>query len=405
MRSLRGALLPLMAASVILSISFGIRSSLGLAIPEMRLDLAWPTSTFALAFAIQNLLWGFASPFAGALADRIGTFRTLALGAVIYTLGLVCMALASTPWMLHGSAGLLVGLGFGTTGFPIVLGALARAVPEDRRSLALGLGAAGGSFGQFLMPPVFQAFIGGFGWQGALFITAAMVVLLVPFGYLLGRRAAEPAETSDVAGSLREAFRNARGHGGYRLLNVGFFVCGFHVAFVSVHLPVFAQVCGLAPSVAAQSLALIGLFNMIGTSIAGALGDRFRKKWLLSAIYALRAVVILVFFLGPKTPTSFLVFSSVLGMLWLSTVPLTSGVVAQIFGTRYLASLFGVVMFSHQIGAFIGAYAGGLVFDLTGTYDLMWLSAAALGVFAAIVHAPIDDVPLARRLTSAPNPA
>ena len=380
-----------LGGTLVLALNMGIRQALGLFIPDMQVALALPLGTFALALAVQNLLWGLASPLTGALADRYGTGKVLVTGALFYAAGLAGMGLSTSAWMLHGTAGLVIGMGVSGTTFPIVLGAISQRVSEKNRSLALGVASAGGSVGQFVMAPVTSGLNDAFGWSMALMLLGAISLVMIPAGLMLaGQR-----RSSAVGNlSLGEAFREATSHGGYRLLNMGFFVCGFHVAFIAVHLPNYTNLCGLPLSVAANSLAIIGLFNVFGTVLAGYLGGRYRKKWLLSTIYAARALLILVFMAGAKTAENFYLFSTVMGMLWLSTVPLTSGMVAQIFGPTYLASLFGIVMLSHQIGAFLGAWVGGLVFDYTRSYDVAWMISAGLGFFAAIVHLPIRDFSL-----------
>ncbi|WP_142849017.1 MFS transporter [Telmatospirillum sp. J64-1] len=398
-RSWRLPILILFCGSLVLSLNLGIRQSLGLFIPDLMNEKGWSAGTLAFAFAIQNLVWGLASPLGGMLADRWGTAKTLALGCAVYASGLALMGMSDSVWMLHGSAGLLIGAGVGATTFPIVLGAIGRAVPPEKRSFALGIASAGGSFGQFIMAPVTQQLNLGFGPETALLLLAAISLLMVPAGLALAGKP-EPGQGVGQQ-SLTEALREAAGQRSYLLLMAGFFVCGFHVAFISVHLPVFSALCGMVPAVAATSLALVGLFNIFGTLTTGALGGRYPKKWLLSGIYFGRAVAIGAFMLAPKTEASFLIFASVMGFLWLSTVPPTSGLIAQIFGPRYLASLFGLVMLSHQVGAFLGAWSGGLVYDLTGSYDAVWVAALALGVFAGLVHLPIREAPLQREAVPA----
>lgn len=381
----------LLCGGWLLALNLGVRQSLGLFIPDMITDLGWTASTFALAFGIQNLLWGLTSPAAGMLADRFGTARVLSAGVLLYAAGLALTGMVGSPWMLHGTIGLLIGLGVGATTFPLVLGAVSRLVPPGKRSMALGVASTGGSLGQFVFAPVTGWLNDGLGWSAALLVLALICLTMVPAGLALAGRAEDGPAVGDSAAGLGAAVREAAGHRGFLLLNAGFFVCGFHVALIAVHLPFFAALCGLPGSVAAQSLGVIGLFNVFGTLLAGWLGGRYRQKWLLSGIYGLRALVILGFLFAPKTSETFLIFSASIGLLWLSTVPLTSGIVARVFGARYMASLFGVVMLSHQIGAFIGASMGGIVYDITGSFDAVWLAAAGLGLFAALVHLPIGD--------------
>ncbi|WP_413208182.1 MFS transporter [Rhodospirillum sp. A1_3_36] len=400
-----GFALVITAGGLILALNLGVRQSLGLFIPDMAADLGWSTTTFGLAFAIQNLLWGLASPIAGMIADRFGTARVLVIGGLLYALSLALMSGVTSPWALHATGGLLLGMGVGFTTFPVVLGAVGRLVDPRRRGLALGIVSAGGSFGQFTMAPTTEALNQALGWSDALVAMGAISLIMVPLGLVLAGRPATAAAEGESA-SLGEAMTEAFGHGGYRLLTLGFFVCGFHIAFIATHLPTFVQTCGLPGGVAAGTLAVVGLFNMVGTIAAGALGDRYRKKWLLSAIYGLRAVLILVFMVAPKTELTFLLFGGSLGLLWLSTVPPTSGIIAQIFGSRYMATLFGIVMLSHQIGAFFGAWLGGLIYDMTGSFDLMWILSALLGVAAAVVNLPITDTPLNRKKADLePSPA
>ena len=326
----------------------------------------------------------------GALADRFGVVRALLLGAGLYVVGLLIMALSGTPAGLYLGAGLLIGFGVSGTSFSLVLAAVARAAPPERSSLALGLVSAGGSFGQFAMPLFSQGLIGGVGWLTALLILAVCAGLMVPFAFGLARadKAGEPAKsTQSLAGALREA----GGHRGYWLLNAGFFVCGFHVAFIATHLPAYLLNLNFAPMLGAWALATIGLFNIIGTFVAGFLGGRHRKKYVLSGLYLSRSAVFVLFLMMPPSPAWVLVASAAIGLLWLGTVPLTGGLVGEIFGPRYMATLFSIVMLSHQIGAFCGAWIGGYVFDITASYDIAWKIAIALGIMSAALHLPIAD--------------
>ena len=384
----------LLCGGLVLSLNLGVRQSLGLFIPDMLNDTGWTASTFGLAFAIQNLMWGVSAPIAGAIADRFGTTRTLIGGAAIYAAGLYMMGTSSSPGELHLTAGFLIGTGVGTTSFPVILAAISRVFSPERRSFALGIASAGGSVGQFVMAPTAQMLNGSFGYVTTLMILAAIAMLMVPAAFALTGKAEgnSPTAAPDLGPQgLMAAFHEARKHRGFMLLNAGFFVCGFHVAVVTTHLPTFTALCGLPSSVAAEGLALIGLFNIFGTLTAGWAGGRFSKKFGLSFIYGMRAVVILIFIFAPKTSETILLFSATLGALWLSTVPLTSGLIAQVFGPRYMATLFGIVMLSHQIGAFFGAWMGGIVYDMTGNFDAVWWVSVALGIFAALVHMPIDD--------------
>jgi MFS family permease len=385
------AVLVLVCGALILSLSMGIRQSFGLFLEPMSHALGWKIGVLSLAIAVQNLLWGVVQPFAGAMADRYGTARTLAAGGALYAAGILVMAWGGTPELFGLGAGVLVGLGVAAAGFPIVLGAVGRAAPDDKRPAYLGIAAAGGSFGQFAMAPVSQGLIDATGWLGALTVIALLSLMIAPLALVLRGRPEHAAGLAEAEQSLLAALREASGHRGYWLLNAGFFVCGFHVAFVATHLPAYLASCNMPPMLGATALGLIGFFNMLGTYLAGRLGVRYRMKYVLSLIYLGRAAVIAAFMVAPVTPASVLVFSAGMGFLWLGTVPLTSGIVAQVFGPRYLATLFGVVLMSHQIGAFIGAWWGGVLFDTTGSYDGAWWAAVALGLMAAAVHLPIAD--------------
>ncbi len=389
------ALVVLICGFLVLTVSMGLRQSLGLFQAELLITTGWTSSFFGLALAIQNLMWGLAQPFAGAIADRFGTSRTIIIGAGIYAIGLAAMALSRDPLLWQLGTGMVIGIGAASTGIPLVLGAVGRATPPERRSFALGIAAAGGSFGQFLMALVSQGLIETLGWSPALVALAAFCAFMVPLSLVLHGKAAGAA-VGTVSQSLGQALAEASRTQGFWLLCAGFFVCGFHVAFIVTHLPAFATLCGLSPAVGAASVAVIGLFNVVGTISAGWLGGRYRKKWLLAAIYGLRGVVIVVFLFLPKTTTTFMLFSGSIGLLWLSTVPLTSGLVAHIFGPRYMATLFSVVFLAHQVGAFLGAWLGGVAFEMTGSYDAVWIIGAALGFMAAAAHWPMHDRPVAR---------
>jgi len=391
-------LVVLFCAATILALNMGVRQTFGLFLEPMTADLGIGRGSFALAIAIQNLLWGVLTPPFGILADRYGTGRCLVFGGVVYVAGIVIMALGDSLLGLHLGGGVLVGIGVAACGFPLVLSAVARAYPPERRSFALGIASSGGSVGQFLLLPFTQMAIGGLGWVEALLTLAALSALIVPLSAALAGR---PAKELDSHLSLTGAVEQAGRHRGFRLLTSGFFVCGFHVAFVATHLPAYINSLNFDPLVGATALSLIGFFNIIGGLTAGYLGGRYRKKYLLSFIYVARAVAILGLLYGPRSETTIFVFSGVFGLLWLSTVPLTSGVVGDIFGARYLATLFGIVMFGHQMGAFFGAWLGGVSYDLTGSYEPIWLLAVALGLLAAVLHWPIPD----RAMTAEAPPA
>ena len=385
-------------AALVLALSNGLRSSFGLFITPMSLDLAVSRETFALAIAIQGIVWGISQPFFGALADRHGPVRIVLLGTAIYVGGLVWMAAAAGALGLHMGAGVLVGLGISATGFAVILGPVGRAVPAERRSMALGIASAGGSFGQFALAPVGGVLLEGVGWSATLLIYCGLAAAMAPC--LIGMRGSHtPPEGS--AQTLREALDEARAHSGFWLLCGGFFVCGFHVYFIAVHLPPFLTDAGFAPMLGATAIAVIGIGNIVGTFAAGWLGGRHRKKHVLSLFYLGRATVIGGFVAAPLSEASVLVFAALMGLLWLGTIPLTTGLVAQIFGPRYLGALFGIVFLSHQVGSFLGAWLGGYVYDETGSYDAVWLTAVGLGVVAAALHWPIADRPLVRRQVGA----
>jgi len=384
--------LVLLAGSLLMIVTFGTRAGFGLFLAPMSSDLGWGREVFALALAIQNLCWGACQPFAGALADRYGSGKTLALGTLLYAAGVLIMAFTADPLTLHLSAGVLVGLGLAGSSVGIVLAAVSRTVPEERRSRSLGLVMAAGSLGQFLMVPLGQTLLGALGWSTALLFLGLGVLLVTPLAVVLTGRPEETGPSQSVVDALGEAGR----HGSYWLLIAGFFVCGFHVAFIAAHLPAYITDLGFAPSLGAWALALVGLFNVVGSYSSGVLGGRYSKKYLLSFLYFSRAALIAVFLLIPPTPTTVLVFAAIMGLLWLSTVPLTSGLVAQMFGPRYMGMLFGIVFFSHQVGSFLGVWLGGYLFDTTGSYDVVWWAGVALGVFAGLVHWPIHETRVAR---------
>jgi MFS family permease len=384
-------------------LTFGPRSTFGFFLQPLSAELGTGRDVFAFAIAIQNLLWGVAQPFAGAIADRYGTIRSLWAGAVLYAAGLVLMAYSSTPGMLTLSAGVLIGFGLAGASFTIVLAAFGKLLPEERRSFAFGAGTAAGSFGQFLFSPLAVALLGSVGWHNTLIIFAVMVLFCLP----LSLAVATPAQEAGVSAtavrpqSFREALGEAFGHGSYILLVLGFFTCGFHVAFITTHLPPYLIDKGLEAKWGGWVIAFIGLFNIIGSIAAGVLGNRFPKRYLLSTIYFLRAIAIAAFVLVPVTPASALLFGAAMGVLWLSTVPLTSGLVGLMFGMRYMATLFGFVFFSHQAGSFVGVWLGGVLYERTGSYDVVWWLGVALGIFAALVNLPIREKPV-ERLAAAP---
>ena len=381
--------------------TFGPRSTFGFFLQPMSQELGFGRDVFALSIAIQNLLTGVGQPIAGAIADRFGTLRALIGGTLLYVAGLVLMSYSTTPGMLHLSAGVLIGFGLSGASFAIVLSAFGKLMPEAWRSFSFGVGTAAGSFGQFLFSPLAVALLGTVGWHQTLLIFAVVVLLVLPLAFVIATRPADEGARTVRPQSFREALGEAFGHSSYVLLVIGFFTCGFHVAFITTHLPPYLVDRGLDAKWGGWVVAFIGLFNIIGSIGAGVLGSRLPKRYLLSTIYFLRAVAIAGFLLVPLTPVSALTFGAVMGVLWLSTVPLTSGLVALMFGMRYMATLFGFVFFSHQVGSFIGVWLGGVLYERTGSYDIVWWLGVGLGVFAALVHLPIRERPV-ERLAAAP---
>lgn len=378
-------------------ISFGPRSAMGLLLQPMTEARDWNREIFGLAIAIQNLMWGFGQPVAGMCSDRFGTWKTMTLGALLYASGLYLMTDATSPVMLHISAGVLVGLGIAFSSFSLVLAAFGRTVTPDQRSLAFGIGTASGSLGQFLFAPLGNALLDGVGWQQTLIVFAGLT-MAIPFLAiaLRGKSVAPVAQAGVSSQNLKQAIAEAFGTRGFILLTFGFFVCGFHVAFITVHLPPYIADLGMDPSWGAVAIALIGLCNVVGSLISGYIGGRYSKPIFLSAIYLSRAVVITVFLMVPPSPVTVLLFAGAMGLLWLSTVPPTSGLVAVMFGPRYMATLFGFVFVSHQVGSFLGVWLGGKIYEATGSYDPIWWIGIALGIFAAIVHWPIEEKPVDR---------
>ncbi len=384
----------LVAGAIVLSLAMGIRHGFGLFLAPVSSELGWGREVFALALAVQNLTWGVTQPFTGMIADRYGSARVMVVGALLYIVGLVTMSLSSSPLFFVLTAGVLIGMGQSGVTYSVVSGVLGRRYPPEKRSMALGISAAAGSFGQFAMLPLTQWMLTHLGWHGALLVLAGVALLIVPLAAAMVERRDTIAPA--FVQSPRQAAREAFGHRGYLLLTIGFFVCGFQVVFVGVHLPAYLADRGMPPHVAVTALALVGLFNIIGTYIAGWLGGRMSKKYILSFIYFARAVVFAAFFFAPKTPATVYAFAMALGLLWLSTVPPTNTIVAQIFGARYLAMLSGFTFLSHQIGSFLGAWLGGKLYDTTGSYDVVWYLAIALGIVAGLINLPIDERPVTR---------
>jgi len=392
----------LACGAAIVTLSMGIRHGFGLWLLPITQEMGWTRQSFALAIAIQNLSWGLIGIFAGMVADRFGAFRVLMGGAVLYGLGLAGMALSTTPILFALTTGVLIGAAQAGTTYAVIYGVLGRQIAPERRSWAMGVAAAAGSFGQFLMVPVEGWLIAGLGWQQALLALSLMVLLIVPLAFGLrepGFKGTAPVKREQtIVQALGEAFR----YPSFNLLMAGYFVCGFQVVFIGVHMPSYLKDNGLSPQVASYALALIGLFNVFGTYIAGTLGQRVPKRFILAFIYFARAIAISVFLIVPLSPLSVYVFSAVMGTLWLSTIPPTNATIAQIFGVQHLSMLGGFVFFSHQIGSFLGVWLGGYLYDATGSYDIVWYIAIGLGVFAGLVNLPVKESPIQRH---APQPA
>ncbi len=386
----------LACGAAIVTLSVGIRHGFGLWLQPITQAQGWTRETFAFAIAIQNLSWGVCGIFAGMLADRLGAFKVLLGGTVLYSLGLAGMALSPTGFTFTLTTGVLIGAAQAGTTYAVIYGVIGRNISAEKRSWAMGVAAAAGSFGQFLMVPFESFLISSIGWQQALLILAAAVLLIMPLALGLRERSFSggqaPKRDQTIVQALREAFK----YPSFQLLMAGYFVCGFQVVFIGVHMPSYLKDKGLSPQVAGYALALIGLFNVFGTYAAGALGQRMAKKNILAFIYFARAVVIGVFIAAPLTPMSVYIFSCFMGMLWLSTVPPTNASVAQIFGVAHLSMLSGFVFFSHQIGSFMGVWLGGVLYDKTGSYDIVWYITIALGVFAGLINLPVREAPISR---------
>lgn len=377
--------------------TFGPRSAMGFFQLPMLHDTGWDRATFGMAMAIQNLFWGIGQPVFGAIADRFGTWKVLAMSALFYSGGLILMSISSAPWMLHVGGGIMVGLGIAAGSYGIVLSAFARNVSAENRSLVYGFGTAAGSAGMFVFAPLSQSLINNFGWASSLQIMSAMMliipILAIP---LRGNSSSGSFKQTDAAQTVGAALREAYGHRSYVLLTAGFFVCGFQVAFITAHFPAYIGDIGIEAKYAVIALALIGFFNIIGSLAAGFMGQRYPKQILLALIYIGRSIAVTAFLLLPQTPTSVIIFSAVMGLLWLSTVPPTNALVAIMFGTRHLGLLGGLVFFSHQIGSFLGIWLGGVFFVKYGSYDPVWWLGVGLGLFAAAVHWPIKEAPVVR---------
>jgi MFS family permease len=397
--SWRTPLVVVLCGCVIAMLTFGPRSTFGFFMQPMSKEFAWGRDVFAFSFAIQNLLWGIGQPFAGAIADRFGTVRVIAVGGLMYALGLALMRYSDTPLALNATAGVLIGFGLSGCSFNLVVSAFAKVVPESWRAVALGAGTASGSFGQFLFAPFGVAMIDNFGWQTALTIFALLMLLVVPLSLALATpraggsaAGATPAQQQSFKHALSEAF----GHRSYVLLVLGFFTCGFQLAFVTAHLPAYLADRGLEAQVGGWVLATIGLFNIVGSLSVGWVAKYVPMRFILSGIYATRALSVLAFISFPITPASALIFGVTTGLTWLSTVPPTSALVALMFGTRWFATLYGFAFFSHQVGGFLGVYLGGIVFEATGSYTPVWYLSIFFGVASALINLPIVEKPVER---------
>jgi MFS family permease len=394
LHSFRTPALVLACGCLIMCISFGIRAGFGLFLQPMSLEYGWGREVFSFAIALQNLMWGALGALAGGFADRYGPGRVVAGGAICYVLGLIGLAYIDTPFLLHLNSAVLLGGALGGTSFGIILAVIGRTVAPERRSLAMGLATSAGSFGQFLLLPITQTLIAAFDWHVALLVLAGIAALIIPLSLAL---VADPAAGAPKQQSIGEALREAMREKGFHLLFWGYFVCGFHIAMLTVHLPAFVIDAGLKPSHGMTALALIGLFNVIGTLGAGYLGGRFSKKYLLSAIYTIRGFLIAMLVFLPLTPVVLYTFACGIGLLWLGTVPLTNGLVGQIFGMRYAAMLASIVFFGHQIGSFVGVWLAGHLYDTTGSYAGAFMASIGLSVFAALINLPVNEKPLAER--------
>ncbi len=386
----------LICGAAIVTLSMGIRHGFGLWLQPVTQTQGWTRENFAFAMAIQNLTWGFAGIFAGMLADKFGAFKVIIGGAILYALGLIGMANAPTPLLFALSCGVLIGVAQAGTTYAVIYGVIGRNVSLEKRSWAMGVAAAAGSFGQFLMVPVEGWLISSLGWQQALMALGMGALLIIPLAWGLHEPSFAAGTTPKREQSILQALREAFAYPSFQLLMAGYFVCGFQVVFIGVHMPSYLKDHGLSPQVASYSLALIGLFNVFGTYIAGTLGQRLQKKNILAFIYFARSIAITLFLLAPLTPLSVYVFSAVMGLLWLSTVPPTNAVVAQIFGVAHLSMLSGFVFFSHQIGSFMGVWLGGYLYDKTGSYDIVWYIAIGLGIAAALVNLPVREAAIRR---------
>ena len=403
-RSWRTPIVILTCATLILLLSFGARQTYGLYLAPISKIQGWEIGVFSFAMALQTLVWGISQPFWGNIADRFGAGRVVSAGLILYAVGLWMMSESVTPLGITLSTGLVTGLGMSATSFPIILAVVARSVSEKRRSMFLGIASAGGSSGMVIVVPFAQHFISDAGYTVALAVLALLMITIVPLTAAIAGKPQAIDGESTIKQNTGEAIREALSHKGYVLLVTAFFVCGFQTMFIGAHLPNYLDKSGIGPETAATALALIGLFNIFGCFIWGALGGKYSKKFMLALLYIIRSFTMIVFVMLPLTDVTALVFAAFTGMMFLGTVPLTSGLVAQIFGTQYMAMLYGFAFTSHQIGSFLGIWVGGIVFDLTGNYDIIWWSSIILGFIAAIMHWPINESPVVRSAGSPVTP-
>ncbi|MBV7309227.1 MFS transporter [Acinetobacter sp. CWB-G5] len=383
----------LIGSAIILALSLGVRHGFGLYLVPMSDEFGWGHNVFSLAIAMQNLIWGAAQPFTGALADKYGSKIVVAVGGVLYTIGLLLMAISSTGWLLNLSVGLILGLALSATSFSVLLSAVGRAAPPEKRSLAMGIASAAGSFGQFIMLPSTLLLLQNFGWSAALVVSALLIAMIVPLAWMLKAPAfvIPNASTNQVQLSFKDILVIAKNHKPFWFLSLGFLVCGFQVVFIGIHLPGYLIDHGFNATTGTVFLALVGLFNIVGTYTAGWLGGKYSKPKLLMGLYGLRGIAIIAFLMLPLSTLTIYSFGVVMGLLWLSTVPLTNGIVANMFGIKYLSMLSGIVFFTHQVGSFFGGWLGGVNHDVTGNYDLIWLFSIILSVFGVLVHFFVDE--------------
>jgi len=383
----------LIGSAMILALSLGVRHGFGLYLVPMSNEFGWGHNVFSLAIAMQNLIWGAAQPFTGALADKYGSKIVVAIGGVLYTIGLLLMAISSTGWLLNLSVGLILGLALSATSFSVLLSAVGRAAPPEKRSLAMGIASAAGSFGQFIMLPSTLLLLQNYGWSAALVVSAILIAFIVPLAWMLKAPAfvVANAPTNQAQLSFKDILIIAKNHKPFWFLALGFLVCGFQVVFIGIHLPGYLIDHGFNATTGTVFLALVGLFNIVGTYTAGWLGGKYSKPKLLMGLYGLRGIAIIAFLLLPLSTLTIYSFGVVMGLLWLSTVPLTNGIVANMFGIKYLSMLSGIVFFTHQVGSFFGGWLGGVNHDVTGNYDLIWLFSIALSVLGVLVHFFVDE--------------